>query len=301
MCICVEKREHAWRRTTRIAPRFGGYPGGAREWPARGLTARPAACEPPQKEGLPLRRGQPLPRTSHRSGLARVGRHLPIVRWAGPCNTRSMGAKTMRAKSRKAAGQCAGQLELPYDYAAAMSGLHERAMDRRGETARSAVRCQPGLRLACAVLLGSLRRASAVASMRGKPPGRQAPPDGRDERVAGTEGRRMRLLPDGIAEADANPQWGIELCLQLIEEVARAPQASGTGGPGREEAEERLHRALKRRDKRAEEAAIVDWMRAEVREWWRGLSRTSTARRALPAGRPTEGEGRISRQTPPYS
>ena len=49
-----------------------------------------------------------------------------------------MRAKTMRAKSWKAAGQC---VEPPYGYAAAMLGLHERTMDRRGET-RSAVRCQ---------------------------------------------------------------------------------------------------------------------------------------------------------------
>ena len=39
----------------------------------------------------------------------------------------------MRAKSRKAAGQCAWRIELPYGYAAAMPGLHERAMDRRGD------------------------------------------------------------------------------------------------------------------------------------------------------------------------
>ena len=41
----------------------------------------------------------------------------------------------MWATSRRAAGQCAGQHEPPYGYAAAMRGLHERAMDRRGETA----------------------------------------------------------------------------------------------------------------------------------------------------------------------
>ena len=55
-----------------------------------------------------------------------------------------MRAKTMRAKSRKAAGQCDGQFEPPYGCAGAMSGLHERAMDRQGET-RSAVRCWHGL------------------------------------------------------------------------------------------------------------------------------------------------------------
>ena len=57
-----------------------------------------------------------------------------------------MRAKAKRAKSRKVTGQNAGQLESSYGYAAAMSGLHERAMDRRGET-RSAIRHRPGFRL----------------------------------------------------------------------------------------------------------------------------------------------------------
>ena len=52
-----------------------------------------------------------------------------------------MWATTMQAKSRKAAGQC---VEPPDGYAAAMPGLHECAMDRRGET-RSAVPCLPDL------------------------------------------------------------------------------------------------------------------------------------------------------------
>ena len=81
--------------------------------------------------------------------LARAGRHSPIVLRAGPCHACSMGAKTMRAKSWKAAGQCAGQPEPPYGYAAVLPGLHERAMKHGSETARSAVRCQhclPNLR-----------------------------------------------------------------------------------------------------------------------------------------------------------
>ena len=61
----------------------------------------------------------------------------------------------------------------------------------------------------------------------------------------------MRLWPEGIGEAGANLQWGIELRLQLIEEVARAPRPSVTGGPSMGEAEERLHRALKRRDRQS--------------------------------------------------
>ena len=81
----------------------------------------------------------------------------------------------------------------------------------------------------------------------------------------------MRLLPEGIGETGPNLQWAIECQLQLIEEVACAPQASGTGGPGREEAMEPIRRALKRRDKEATSAALVDWVRAEVREWWQAF------------------------------
>ena len=78
----------------------------------------------------------------------------------------------------------------------------------------------------------------------------------------------MRLRPEGIREASRNFRWGIALRLQLIEEVIRGPQAIGTGGPGREEAMERLSRAVKLRDTEAEDAAFVDCMRAEVRKWW---------------------------------
>ena len=46
-----------------------------------------------------------------------------------------MRAKTMWAKSWKAAGQCARQHEQPYGCAAAMFGLHERAMKHGSETA----------------------------------------------------------------------------------------------------------------------------------------------------------------------
>ena len=79
----------------------------------------------------------------------------------------------------------------------------------------------------------------------------------------------MRLWPECIDESVLNLRWGIELRLQLIEEVAYAPQASGTGGgPSKEEAEKRLRRAVRWRDTEAEDAAFADWMRVEVREWW---------------------------------
>ena len=82
----------------------------------------------------------------------------------------------------------------------------------------------------------------------------------------------MRLWPECIHESVLNLRWGIELRLQLIEEVACAPQASGTGGgPSKEEAEKRLRRAVRRRDTEAEDAAFADWMRVEVREWWQAF------------------------------
>ena len=81
----------------------------------------------------------------------------------------------------------------------------------------------------------------------------------------------MRLLPEGIDETGPNLQWAIECQLRLIEEVACAPQAAVVGGPGREEATEPIRRALKQRDKEATGAALVDWVRAEVREWWQAF------------------------------
>ena len=78
----------------------------------------------------------------------------------------------------------------------------------------------------------------------------------------------MRLLPEGFHEVGPNLRWGIERRLRLIEEVASTPQSSGSGGPGLKEGMEAIRRAQKRRDGKAEDEAIVDYMRAEVREWW---------------------------------
>ena len=78
----------------------------------------------------------------------------------------------------------------------------------------------------------------------------------------------MRLLPEGFHEVGPNLRWGIEWRLRLIEEVASTPQSSGIGGHGMEEGMERIRRAQERRDRKAEDEAMVDYMRAEVREWW---------------------------------
>ena len=99
----------------------------------------------------------------------------------------------------------------------------------------------------------------------------------------------MRLLPEGFHELGPNLLWGIERRLRLIEEVASTPQSSWIGGPGLKEGMERIRRDQKRRDRRAEDEAIVDYMRAEVREWWQdfperqlltGLYRRAALRRA---------------------
>ena len=85
-----------------------------------------------------------------------------------------MRAKTIRVKSRKAGGQRARRVGPPYGNAAAVPGLHEWAMGRRGETARSGV------------LPSALRHAREAASMRGVLP---------DLRPSPTEGRNA--LPEG--------------------------------------------------------------------------------------------------------
>ena len=78
----------------------------------------------------------------------------------------------------------------------------------------------------------------------------------------------MRLWPEEFAEVEPNLQWAIALLLQLIEEVVCGPQDIVTGGPGVEEAKARILRAWERRDKKAEDAAIEDCMRAQLRESW---------------------------------
>ena len=78
----------------------------------------------------------------------------------------------------------------------------------------------------------------------------------------------MKSMPMGVAELDPNLLWVIERYLELIEEFSCDPKAFGTGGPARGEAMERIRRAVGRKDGKAEEKAIVDRMRVEVREFW---------------------------------
>ena len=82
----------------------------------------------------------------------------------------------------------------------------------------------------------------------------------------------MKSMPNGVAELDPNLVWVIERYLELIEEFARDPKAFGTGGLAGVEAVDSIRLAVVRRDEKAEERAILDGMRAEVREFWQEFS-----------------------------
>ena len=87
----------------------------------------------------------------------------------------------------------------------------------------------------------------------------------------------MRMRPESLAELVCNVRWGTGVPLQLMEDVVRGPQDFGTGAPGMKEAWERIFRATERRDRKAEDAAVVDYTRAALWDLWRGYS----ARRLL--------------------
>ncbi len=78
----------------------------------------------------------------------------------------------------------------------------------------------------------------------------------------------MRLLSTGVAELVPNVLWVVEKRLQVIEEIAPDPQGSGTGGPDKRDANERLRLAWEMGDREAEDEAVVDRIRAETREQW---------------------------------
>ena len=78
----------------------------------------------------------------------------------------------------------------------------------------------------------------------------------------------MRLLPEVIAELDPNIRWQMAKYLQIMEEVVLGPEVSDTGAPTMEETFRSMGQAVVRKDKKAEDAAITDYMRAEVRAWW---------------------------------
>lgn len=79
--------------------------------------------------------------------------------------------------------------------------------------------------------------------------------------------RRGLMLPKVPADVFPILRWSIQMRMQLIEEFACERQVPEAGAPGMEEAKKALHRSLGR-DWKVDEDVIVDYMRAEVREWW---------------------------------
>ncbi len=82
----------------------------------------------------------------------------------------------------------------------------------------------------------------------------------------------MRLLPENISELDPNLRWGVALRLQILEAIACDPQAFEAGPPGMEESWQRAWQAVARRDRKAEDEALVDRTKAELWEWWQDFS-----------------------------
>ena len=82
----------------------------------------------------------------------------------------------------------------------------------------------------------------------------------------------MRSSPTGVAESVSNIRWGFECYMEIIEEFVCGPKAFGSGGPGREETRERIRRAVKRMDGKAEDKAIWDGMRFPTRELWQDFT-----------------------------
>ena len=81
----------------------------------------------------------------------------------------------------------------------------------------------------------------------------------------------MILLPESLTEYVLNLRWANEVRLWIVEEVACGVQTSGTGARGMKEAWERMLRAMERGDRKAEDAAFVDYTRAEVWNWWQSF------------------------------
>ena len=74
----------------------------------------------------------------------------------------------------------------------------------------------------------------------------------------------------GVGELVGNVLWRFDKRLEVMEEIALDPQGAGTGEPSLMDAKIRLHRASKRGDRKAEDEAVVDLIRAETRELWSG-------------------------------
>ena len=83
------------------------------------------------------------------------------------------------------------------------------------------------------------------------------------------EGGRMKLLPEDVAELDPNLQGTVKTAQQILKEVVRGPDDSGTDEPSIEEAGRRIRSAVERNDGEAEDGAIEDYQTAATRALWR--------------------------------
>ena len=82
----------------------------------------------------------------------------------------------------------------------------------------------------------------------------------------------MRLFPETIAELDLNMRWVVPLRLQLIDEVVCDPGSFGARVPRLEEAWRRARLAVAQRNRRAEDRAVTELIRAQVWDWWQNFS-----------------------------
>ena len=76
----------------------------------------------------------------------------------------------------------------------------------------------------------------------------------------------MRLASTGLSDLVPNIHWLTAKRIQALEEVVLDSHASGSGPPDKREAKERVRRAWEMDDGEAEDEAIVDLIRAEMRE-----------------------------------
>ena len=78
----------------------------------------------------------------------------------------------------------------------------------------------------------------------------------------------MRLTATGITEMAVELSRDVERRVQVIGELARDPQGAGAGGPSMQDAIERRERAQELGDRKAEDEAELNLVRAEMRVWW---------------------------------
>ena len=82
---------------------------------------------------------------------------------------------------------------------------------------------------------------------------------------------KVQLLPRVVTDVDSIILWGIGTRLQLIREIACGIQNPGIGKPRKEEGMPEFLR-LVASDWKADGEAVVEYMRAEVRNWWQDFT-----------------------------